>query len=88
MGTRGTLSWDAVSTAVALLTAENGGDQGAAGDALGDADREEVVSALVLIGGCVLRELRPGPGVPAIGHQGAAEVLQAIGLRVAAEATR
>jgi hypothetical protein len=82
------LSWEATSVAVALLTAENAGTGDRAGEILGDADREEVIGALVLLGGAFLRELRPAPGAPAIGCEGATEVLQAIGLRVLEEASR
>jgi hypothetical protein len=79
---RNAVSWESVAAAIALITAENAGEADSLEVIAGDAPHEEIIGVLALLAGCFLRELRAAPGAPGIGQQGAAGVLQAIGLRV------
>lgn len=84
----GTPGWEAVAVAVALVTAEHGGGGDSLEAIAGDVPLSEIVSALALLAGCFLRELRTAAtDATMISHESAAKVLQAIGLRVLEEAT-
>lgn len=83
------VTWQAVSAAVAVLAVENSRSGDALAEVLGDADPVQVITALAIVAGAVLRLARPAAaGGAELGAEGAAGVIRHLGLRALEEASR